>query len=73
LDTPSVLTRVPGIRKNLVQTISAMGFRRGSSRGPGGAQSKELRAMDVQKLGGRLGVEFAPSKSGEGLVEKRNG
>ena len=40
---------------------------------PGGAQAKKMRATDVQKLGGRLGVEFAPIKSVERLVEKQNG
>ena len=40
---------------------------------PGGAQAKEMRTTDVQKLGGRIRVEFTPVKSGERLVEKRSG
>ena len=40
---------------------------------PSGAQAKEMRATDVQKLGGRIRVEITPIKSVERLVEKRNG
>ena len=40
---------------------------------PGGAQAKEMRPTDVQKLGGRLRVESTPIKSVERLVKKWSG
>ncbi|HEX4716261.1 MAG TPA: hypothetical protein VH164_15170 [Ktedonobacteraceae bacterium] len=40
---------------------------------PSGAQSKEMGAADIEKLGGALGVELTLVESVQGLLEKRQG
>jgi hypothetical protein len=40
---------------------------------PGRTQSKEMRATDVQELGGSIRIEFAPVESGERLEQERQG
>jgi hypothetical protein len=40
---------------------------------PGGPQTEEMRPADVQELSGRIRVEVAAVKSGERLVEEREG